>query len=275
MEPETPNLASDERLVQAVTRSLRMLLASGEFQWNDSLDPESPEGLERLRRLAEMALSLVDIPDDDDSGPPAETEQKSSEPAETAATRTGGAITSRLNTAEVQQLQKMAGQEDSSWRFVPRWILVFALVAATTFAVARFCNVRLPDSTVSAVSVQPSVIAGSISQALANPTSTPTTAPPPVPPTTAVALPSPEVVEVIAVVETPASEEPAPLPEVQPESDEPTPVPAPQVVRYVVQPGDNLSTIARRYRVNQATLQAQNGLANPNALRVGQVLVIN
>lgn len=43
---------------------------------------------------------------------------------------------------------------------------------------------------------------------------------------------------------------------------------------HVVKPGENLSTIARRYGVPLSTLTRSNGISNPNLLRVGQVLVI-
>ena len=42
----------------------------------------------------------------------------------------------------------------------------------------------------------------------------------------------------------------------------------------MVQKGDVLSAIARRHRVSTAALAKANKLANPNALRIGQVLVI-
>ena len=43
---------------------------------------------------------------------------------------------------------------------------------------------------------------------------------------------------------------------------------------HVVRPGENLSTIARRYGVSLSTLTRANGISNANLLRVGQVLVI-
>lgn len=43
---------------------------------------------------------------------------------------------------------------------------------------------------------------------------------------------------------------------------------------YMVQKGDVLSAIARRHRVSTAALAKANKLANPNALRIGQVLII-
>ena len=43
---------------------------------------------------------------------------------------------------------------------------------------------------------------------------------------------------------------------------------------YTVQKGDVLSAIAKRHRVSTAALAKANNLANPNALRIGQVLTI-
>lgn len=43
---------------------------------------------------------------------------------------------------------------------------------------------------------------------------------------------------------------------------------------YTVKAGDTLSVIARRHRVGMMALAKANNLANPNALRIGQVLVI-
>lgn len=51
------------------------------------------------------------------------------------------------------------------------------------------------------------------------------------------------------------------------------PAPAAQG-EYTVQPGDTLSAIAQRFGTNWQTLAALNGLANPNLIRVGQVLKV-
>ncbi|MBX3084927.1 MAG: LysM peptidoglycan-binding domain-containing protein [Anaerolineae bacterium] len=47
-----------------------------------------------------------------------------------------------------------------------------------------------------------------------------------------------------------------------------------QQQQYVVQPGDNLFRISLRFGVPLATLQQVNGIANPNLIYVGQVLII-
>ena len=54
----------------------------------------------------------------------------------------------------------------------------------------------------------------------------------------------------------------------------PTPTPRSTPLTYVAQKGDSLSTIAARFGVTVQALMAANGLANPNLVNVGQVLVI-
>ncbi len=43
---------------------------------------------------------------------------------------------------------------------------------------------------------------------------------------------------------------------------------------YIVQPGDNLSTIAERFRLPLQAILAANGITNPNFLQVGQRLIL-
>jgi LysM repeat protein len=50
---------------------------------------------------------------------------------------------------------------------------------------------------------------------------------------------------------------------------------AQEVSTHVVQPGETLSSIARRYGVSVDTLARQNGIVNLNLVRVGQVLRIH
>jgi LysM repeat protein len=52
------------------------------------------------------------------------------------------------------------------------------------------------------------------------------------------------------------------------------PTDQPREVRYTVQPGDTLSSIATRYNVSVEDIMTANGLSNPNALSVGQELII-
>jgi N-acetylmuramoyl-L-alanine amidase len=47
------------------------------------------------------------------------------------------------------------------------------------------------------------------------------------------------------------------------------------VSTHVVRPGETLSSIARQYGVSVETLTRQNGIVNPNLVRVGQVLRIH
>ena len=50
--------------------------------------------------------------------------------------------------------------------------------------------------------------------------------------------------------------------------------PSPTPVTYTVGPGDSLGAIALELDISMESLMAANGLANPDALAVGQVLVI-
>ena len=73
---------------------------------------------------------------------------------------------------------------------------------------------------------------------------------------------------------------------VRPPTDTPRPAdtPAPtQTVRprpepvqtiHVVQPGETLSQIAKKYGVSVAALTAANGLADPHLIKIGQELII-
>lgn len=53
-----------------------------------------------------------------------------------------------------------------------------------------------------------------------------------------------------------------------------TPLPTATPQSYQVQPGDNLTRIARQFGVSVEALIAANGLANPDRLRPGDVLII-
>ncbi|MDV4151708.1 LysM peptidoglycan-binding domain-containing protein [Clostridium sp. AL.422] len=50
---------------------------------------------------------------------------------------------------------------------------------------------------------------------------------------------------------------------------------SPSSTTYVVQPGDNLSTIAAKFGMNYQTIASMNGISNPNLIYPGQVLLIN
>jgi LysM repeat protein len=53
-----------------------------------------------------------------------------------------------------------------------------------------------------------------------------------------------------------------------------TPVPAPTPRTYVVAEGDTLAEIAQQFGTTVEAIQAANGIADPNAISVGQVLTI-
>jgi len=54
----------------------------------------------------------------------------------------------------------------------------------------------------------------------------------------------------------------------------PTRTPTPEVVTYVVQKGDTLYSIARKYNVTVEDLAAWNNIKNPRLIYTGQVLII-
>ena len=63
---------------------------------------------------------------------------------------------------------------------------------------------------------------------------------------------------------------PAPAPQPQPAA----PAPAPADGRYMIQRGDTLWLVARRFQVTVSQLMVANAIANPNYIYYGQVLVI-
>lgn len=65
----------------------------------------------------------------------------------------------------------------------------------------------------------------------------------------------------------PAPADPAPAPQ--------SPAPTGDATTYTIQPGDSLSSIARRFGTSYTAIAAANGIANPNLIFVGQVLSIN
>jgi LysM repeat protein len=72
---------------------------------------------------------------------------------------------------------------------------------------------------------------------------------------------------------TPAPRPSATLP---PPSPEPSGDPGGQgsTIRYTIQPGDNLSTVAAKFNTTVEALRRLNNIQNPNFLRVGQTLII-
>jgi LysM repeat protein len=53
-----------------------------------------------------------------------------------------------------------------------------------------------------------------------------------------------------------------------------SPTPAIETTTYTVQPGDNLSDIARKFNTTVATLQRLNNFANPNQLQAGSTILV-
>jgi LysM repeat protein len=109
-----------------------------------------------------------------------------------------------------------------------------------------------PDGEPPVGSVSPSPSTASVRPTVEpTPVVTPTPTPPPTPTPTPAATPTP-----------------APTP---PPTPAPTPVPQ---QTYVVAPGDTLASIAQQFGTTVAAIQAANGIANPNEILIGQVLVI-
>lgn len=79
-------------------------------------------------------------------------------------------------------------------------------------------------------------------------------------------LPNANYIRVGQVLQIPSGGEPAP---------DPTPVPdAPAYVDYVVQRGDTLYSIGRKFGVSWVEIAEANGIVNPNLIYAGQVLKI-
>lgn len=103
--------------------------------------------------------------------------------------------------------------------------------------------------------------------------------PAPLPPVTATPTPAPAP----TATQTQPQQQTSPAPAPQSKSwfaslfgqgQEPVPAAAPAPLRYTVKSGDTLSVIARRHGVPMMSIARANNMANPNTLRVGQVLII-
>lgn len=87
-------------------------------------------------------------------------------------------------------------------------------------------------------------------------------------------IPNPDLIYVGQELEIPGDGPPPPSPPAPtPPAPAPTPPPGGQTT-YVVQPGDTLSAIARRFGTTVAVLVQLNNIPNPNLIYVGQVLVV-
>jgi LysM repeat protein len=78
--------------------------------------------------------------------------------------------------------------------------------------------------------------------------------------------PSPSVRAVVAPTRAPSDTPPPSAP--------PSPTPEPRVRTYTVKPGDTLSAVAAKAKVNMKLLQCINGLVDPDVLQLGQQLLI-
>ena len=118
------------------------------------------------------------------------------------------------------------------------------------------------------------VASGAVGDALSGLSPPATFAPPsPTPVPTATASPIPSPTATATPVATPSaapSLSATPEPTVAPTA----PPPPPPQATYVVQAGDTLAAIAQRFGTTVAALQGANGIANPNEIMIGQVLVI-
>ena len=102
-----------------------------------------------------------------------------------------------------------------------------------------------------------------------SPTGSPTATPTPRPTASATPVPSPSPTP----VPTPVPE-PTAAPTVAPTAAPPEVTPQPAQRSYAVQQGDTLGLIAQRFGTTVQAIQAANGIADPNEIFVGQVLVI-
>ena len=96
---------------------------------------------------------------------------------------------------------------------------------------------------------------------------TPTESPPTEPPPAATIVPT-SVEPTSEVVPTVAPTEPAPAATTEPSAG------TGEETTYVVQRGDTLFSIARRYGTTVQAVAARNGIANPSLISVGQTLII-
>lgn len=125
-----------------------------------------------------------------------------------------------------------------------------------------FVTVMLASRTGGAIAA--TTVNGTITVTAAEPT--PTNTPPAPTPTTPAATPTHTV-----PVATPTNTVPAPTATRTPTA---TTAPPSGACTYVVQWGDTLYSIARRYNTTVSVLASMNGITNPNYIRAGQVLYV-
>jgi LysM repeat protein len=163
-----------------------------------------------------------------------------------------GFVTTRLLLAPQPAWRGMAGRARTA-RATP-WVIVGGGIAALGLVSAAIAGPLL-DAT-----------GGEVATATSTPTATPTSSPTPLatPSGTPRASPSPTP----QPTATPVPETPAPTPA-------PTPVVTPVPQRtYTVEEGDTLASIAQQFGTSVAALQQANGIADPDEIVIGQVLVI-
>ena len=170
----------------------------------------------------------------------------------TGATRPGrspiadGFVSTRLLLAPQPAWRGMAGRARGA-RWTP-WVVVGSGVAAIGIAGAAIAGPLLGEEGPPAAAASRTPIASP------SPSPTPRITPTPSP------SPSPTA-------------RPTPSPTIVPETPAPTPAPTP-VQTYTVAQGDTLAAIAQRFGTSVEALQAANGIADPDEIVIGQVLVI-
>lgn len=147
----------------------------------------------------------------------------------------------------------------------PRLLLVLVLLATGTLGCTRSRNpFARPTPTPIPTATQPPAGLAAAEAATATPTTAP--GPQPSPTATATTVPADTATPTIPPVPTAT---PTPVP------PSPTPTPTHPITNtYVVQLGDTLYTLARRYNTTVERIVQDNNIADPNTIRVGQVLKI-
>jgi LysM repeat protein len=171
-----------------------------------------------------------------------------------AMARRGAAVSGRTPIGDGLVSTRMVLAPEPAWRGMagrarragPRRLVAAGAVAAVVGATALTALVIADASERAAGLPEPSP----------SESASPTPIPTPRPTATATATPTPVPTAVPAPVETP------------------TPVPAATPRTYVVQQGDTLAAIAQQFGTTTEAIQAANGITNPNAITVGQVLTI-
>jgi hypothetical protein len=168
----------------------------------------------------------------------------------------GGLVTTRMVLAPEPAWRGMAGRARQARSGPPAAIAAAAAVLGIG-AVAFATGVLDPGSGVPTdlLATSPDVSPRATPTARPTPTPSPTASPSPTPIPTPV--PEPTIAPTAA---------PTPVPTVA--------APPPTQQTYTVQQGDTLSLIAQRFGTTVQAIQAANGIADPNEIIVGQVLVI-